>query len=72
MEYLGEEVGNLIDPSATPTSNKQQHAFIMALEQAAHAELGGVYDEIQREDGPSWSALMDNDYPLNPTGARVW
>ena len=35
MEYLGEEVGNLIDPSATQTSNKQQHAFITALEQAA-------------------------------------
>jgi hypothetical protein len=35
VEYLGEEVGNLIDPSATQASNKQQHAFIMALEQAA-------------------------------------
>ena len=71
VEYLGEEVGNLIDPSATPTSNKQQHAFIVALEQAADAELGGPYDEAKREDGPSWNALMDNDYPLNPTGAHI-
>jgi hypothetical protein len=69
VEYLGEEVGNLIDPSATPTSNMQQHAFIAALEQAADAELGGPYDETKREDGPSWSALMDHDFPLNPTGA---
>ena len=70
VEYLGEEVGSLIDPSASLTSNKQQHAFIVAMEQAADAELGGLYDEANREDGPSWSALMDSDYPLNPTGAR--
>ena len=71
VEYLGEEVGSLIDPSATSTSNKQQHTFIVALEQAADTELDGPYDEVKREDGPSWSALMDHDYPLNPTGARV-
>ena len=41
VEYLGEEVGNLIDPSATQTSNKQQHAFIMALEHAA--EVTALY-----------------------------
>ena len=41
MEYLGEEIGNLIDPSATQTSNKQQHAFIMALEHAA--EVTALY-----------------------------
>jgi hypothetical protein len=35
VEYLGEEVGNQIDPSATAIGNKQQYAFIMALEQAA-------------------------------------
>jgi hypothetical protein len=70
VEYLGEEVGNLIDPSATLTSNKQQHAFIVAMEQAADTELGGPYDEIKGEDGPSWSALMDHDYPLNPTGVQ--
>ena len=72
VEYLGEEVGNLIDPSATQISNKQQHAFILALEQAADTELGGSYDETKGEDGPSWSGLMDHDFPLNPTGARVW
>jgi hypothetical protein len=71
VEYLGEEVGNLIDPSATPTSNKQQHAFIVSLEQAADAELGGPYDEAKGEDGPSWSALMDHEYPLSPSGARA-
>ena len=70
MEYLGEEVGNLIDPSATTTSNKQQHAFIVAMEQAADTELGGAYDEIKGEDGPSWSALMDHEYPLDPTGVH--
>ena len=72
VEYLGEEVGNLIDPSATPTSNKQQHAFIVALEQAADIELGGSYDETKGENGPSWSALMDPDFPLNPAGAYAW
>ena len=71
VEYLGEEVGNLIDPSATQTSNKQQHAFIVALEQVADTELGGPYDEAKGEDGPSWSALMDHEYPLNLTGACV-
>jgi hypothetical protein len=68
VEYLGEEVGNLIDPSASLTSNKQQHAFITALEQAADAELGGSYDEAKGEDGPSWSAILDHGFPLNPTG----
>ena len=95
MEYLGEEVGNQIDPSATAISNKQQYAFIMALEQAAdvracmdvtfaasnlllivrhtaaifvQAELGGTFDETKGEDGPSWSALMDHDFPLNQAG----
>jgi hypothetical protein len=72
VEYLGEEVGNLIDPSATPTSNKQQHMFILALEQAADIELGGSYDETKGENGPSWSALMDPDFPLNPAGAYAW
>ena len=71
VEYLGEEVGNLIDPSATQTTNKQQHAFIVALEQVADTELGGPYDEAKGEDGPSWSALMDHEYPLNLTGACV-
>ena len=71
MEYLGEEVGNLIDPSATLATNKQQHVFIESLEQAADSELGGVYDEAKREDGPSWSALMDHDFPLNPNGTRA-
>ena len=72
VEYLGEEVGNLIDPSATQISNKQQHAFILALEQAADIELGGSYDETKGENGPSWSALMDSDFPLNPAGAYAW
>ena len=71
VEYLGEEVGNLIDPSASATSNKQQHAFIVALEQAADTELDGPYDETKGEDGPSWSALMDHDFPLSPIGACV-
>jgi hypothetical protein len=43
VEYLGEEIGNLIDPSATQASNKQQHAFIMALEQAA--EVAALYGD---------------------------
>jgi hypothetical protein len=49
VEYLGEEVGNLIDPSATPTSNKQQHAFIMALEQAA--DVRAMYGHNPRCSG---------------------
>ena len=71
VEYLGEEVGNLIDPSATQISNKQQHAFILALEQAADTELGGSYDETKGEDGPSWSGLMDHGFPLS-LGALMW
>ena len=71
VEYLGEEIGSLIDPSATPASNKQQYTFIVALEQGADTELDGPYDEVKREDGPSWSALMDHEYPLNLAGACV-
>ena len=71
VEYLGEEVGNLIDPSASLISNRQQHAFIVALEQTADAELGGPYDETKAEDGPSWSALLDHDFPLNPAGTCI-
>jgi hypothetical protein len=33
------------------------------------AELGGPFNEITGEGGPSWSALMDHDFPLNLTGA---
>jgi hypothetical protein len=72
IEFLGEEVGSLLDPSATEQSNKTQHDFIVALEQKASAELGGEYDELRRQEGPSWSALMEMmnpDYPLG--GARL-
>jgi hypothetical protein len=68
VEYLGEEVGSLIDPGATQSSNKYQHSFIAALEEAADTELGGPFDEMKGEEGPSWSALMDKSYPLNPAG----
>jgi hypothetical protein len=67
VEFLGEEVGSLLDPGATAQTNKAQHDFIVALELKASAELGGEYDELMRQDGPSWSALMEManpDYPL--------
>jgi hypothetical protein len=70
VEFLGEEVGSLLDPSATEQSNKPQYDFIAALERKASAELGGEYDELMRQDGPSWSALMEMmnpDYPLGGT-----
>ena len=72
VEFLGEEVGSLLDPSATEQSNKAQHDFIVALELKASAELGGEYDELMRQDGPSWSAMMEMmnpDYPLG--GVRL-
>jgi serine/threonine protein kinase len=72
VEFLGEEVGSLLDPSATEQSNKAQHDFIVALERKASTELGGEYDELMRQDGPSWSALMEMmnpDYPLG--GVRL-
>ena len=65
--------GNLLDPGATKDS--PHHPFIEALEARGNAELGGAYDELLKQDGPSWAALMDQDYPLdeaksdaNPSG----
>ena len=72
VEFLGEEVGSLLDPSATERTNKAQHDFIAALELTASAELGGEYDELKRQGGPSWSAMMEimnPDYPLG--GVRL-
>jgi hypothetical protein len=71
--YLGEEIGNLLDPNATKDSS--HYSFIEALEARGTLELGGAYDEIRKQDGPSWAALLDPDYPLatakseaDPTG----
>jgi tRNA A-37 threonylcarbamoyl transferase component Bud32 len=71
--YLGEEIGNLLDPQATKDS--PHYPFIEALEARGALELGGAYDEIRKQDGPSWAALLDPDYPLaeaksasDPTG----
>jgi hypothetical protein len=65
--------GNLLDPGATKTS--PHHPFIEALEARGDSELSGAYDEILKQDGPSWAALLDQDYPLaeaksdaDPTG----
>ena len=73
VAYLGEEVGNLLDPQATTAS--PHYAFMEALEAAASAALGGEYSEELRQHGPSWAALLDPDYPLtqgtaddDPTG----
>ena len=71
--YLGEEIGNLLDPGATKDS--PHHPFIEALEARGSLELGGAYDEILQQEGPSWAALLDPDFPLaesksegDPTG----
>jgi hypothetical protein len=71
--YLGEEIGNLLDPGATKGS--PHYPFIEALEARGTLELGGAYDEILKQDGPSWAAQLDPDYPLataksdaDPTG----
>jgi hypothetical protein len=71
--YLGEEIGNLLDPGATKAS--AHYAFIEALEARGAVELGGAYNELLKQDGPSWAALLDPDYPLveakseaDPTG----
>ena len=55
--------GNLLDPGATKDS--PHYPFIEALEAHGNAELGGAYDEILKQDGPSWAALLDQDYPLD-------
>jgi hypothetical protein len=66
------EFGNLLDPGAKSTS--PQYAFLEALEAAGDKELDGSYDEALKQTGPSWSALLDEDYPLtqnapkDPTG----
>ena len=54
--------GNLLDPGATKDS--PHYPFIEALEARGNAELGGAYDELLKQDGPSWAALLDQDYPL--------
>ena len=54
--------GNLLDPGATKAS--PHHPFIEALEARGNTELGGAYDEILKQDGSSWAALLDQDYPL--------
>ena len=54
--------GNLLDPGATKDS--PHHPFIEALEARGDLELGGAYDEMLKQDGSSWAALMDQDYPL--------
>ena len=71
--YLGEEIGNLLDPSAGKDSG--QWEFLEALEAAGDTALGGSYDEALKQDGASWAALMDDDFPLtkgldasDPTG----
>jgi hypothetical protein len=61
-KFLGEEIGNLLDPAAAKDS--KQHPFIEALEERGDVELGGSYDERVKQDGPSWAALLDPDYPL--------
>jgi hypothetical protein len=73
VAYLGEEVGNLLDPGSTKGSS--HYAFIEALEAAGSAALGGEYSEELKQDGPSWATLLDADYPLtqgvaddDPTG----
>jgi hypothetical protein len=71
IEFLGEEVGNMLDPAATKQSNEYQHAFISALESRADVELGGEYDEQKKQAGPSWCTKMvdcNPEYPL--TGAH--
>jgi hypothetical protein len=65
-KFLGEEIGNLLDPGAARGS--KQYPFIEALEARGDQELGGSYDERAKQDGPSWAALLDPDYPLE--GAR--
>ena len=60
--FLGEEIGNLLDPGATKDS--PHYSFIEALEARGSLELGGAYDEILKQDGPSWAALLDPDFPL--------
>jgi hypothetical protein len=73
VAYLGEEIGNLLDPQATKAS--PHRAFIEALEARGDAELGGAYSEALQQEGPSWAGLMDEDFPLtkgastdDPTG----
>ena len=69
IEFVGEKtVGSLIDPSAMAKTNRQQFDFMTALEDAANEALGGPYEEKRGEEGPSWSALMDDEYPLNLLG----
>jgi hypothetical protein len=73
VAYLGEEIGNLLDPQATKAS--PHYDFIEELEQRGDQEFGGAYSEELRQEGPSWAALMDSEYPLtqgqspdDPTG----
>ena len=73
VAYIGEEIGNLLDPGATKAS--PHYDFIEELEQRGDQEFGGAYSEELRQEGPSWAALMDSEYPLtqgqspdDPTG----
>jgi hypothetical protein len=73
VAYIGEEIGNLLDPQATKAS--PHYDFIQELEKRGDQEFGGVYSEELKQEGPSWAALMDSDYPLtqgqspeDPTG----
>jgi hypothetical protein len=68
VAYLGEEVGNLLDPQATTAS--PHYPFIEALESAGSAALGGEYSEELKQAGPSWAALLDPDYPLTQGAAE--
>jgi hypothetical protein len=73
VAYLGEEIGNLLDPGATKAS--PHYEFIEDLEKRGDTELGGTYSEELKQGGPSWAALLDADFPLtqgqspdDPTG----
>jgi hypothetical protein len=68
-KFLGEEIGNLLDPAAAKGS--KQHPFIEALEARGDLELGGGYDERAKQDGPSWVALLDPDYNVPTRGGPV-
>jgi serine/threonine protein kinase len=68
VAYLGEEIGNLLDPQATKAS--PHYPFIEALEARGDAELGGGYSEELKQDGPSWAVLLDGDYPLTQGTAK--
>merc|ERR1719272_2205527 len=57
VSYIGEEIGNLLDPGAGKDSVQWQ--FLEDLEAAGDAALGGSYDETLKQGGASWAALMD-------------